>query len=166
MHKALKLARRGVAALSCAALLFGCSVPDAFSGRDPLNNNEHLRLGIAYERKGEWTLAMREYTLATQTDPLGNFYMGNLLFQQNKLEAAEQEYRIALRSMRTDPALLNNLAWLLYTRKENLEEAEELAALAIKLAGPEHFADYWDTLEQIRQLKDEQAAPAAAAQPR
>ena len=46
----------------------------------------------------------------------------------------------------------NNLAWLYYTKKENLDEAESLAAKAIEL-NPEKRDVYQDTLDKIRESK-------------
>ena len=160
MDEGFGMIRRAGATLVLAALLLGCSLQQAASRQDPVN--PHLLQGVAHERKGEWAPAMQEYALAAQTDPRGNFYLGNLLFQHNKLDEAEQEYRTALRTLHNDPALLNNLAWLLYTRKDKLEEAEQLAALAVKLSGPEHFVEYWDTLEQIRQIREPERSPGSA----
>ena len=50
--------------------------------------------------------------------------------------------------------LYNNLAWLYYTRKENLDQAEKLAQKAIGL-NPAKEKIYRDTLEKIREIKEE-----------
>ena len=137
--------------LLCGMLLFGCVPRKAVHAGTAVQ--DHLGLGVAYERQGDWGSAMREYALASATDPRGSFYLGNLLFQQNELDSAEQEYRKAMQHMRSDPDLFNNLAWLLYTKQDNLDEAEKLANVAVQLGGSERFAEYWDTLEQIRLLR-------------
>ncbi len=139
--------------LLCGCLLFGC-VPQK-TVQAEVAVQDHLSLGVAYERRGEWDMAMREYALAAETDPRGSFYLGNLLFQQNDLDAAEEEYRKAMQQMRSDPDLFNNLAWLLYTKQDNLDEAEELANVAVQLGGAERDVEYRDTLEQIRQLREQ-----------
>ena len=136
-------------------VLVGCSVQKSVVQQEPLTGREHLALGVAYERQGEWDLALQEYAQAAESDPRGNFYMGNLLFQQNRLGDAEDAYRSAMERMRSDPDLFNNLAWLLYTRRDKLEEAEELAGLAVRLGGAERVDEYRDTLEQIRQAREE-----------
>jgi len=46
----------------------------------------------------------------------------------------------------------NNLAWLYYTKRENLDEAESLAMKAMEL-NPSKENIYGDTLEKIRELK-------------
>ena len=137
--------------LLCGMLLFGC-VPRKVVHTE-VAVQDHLGLGVTYERQGDWDSAMREYALASATDPRGSFYLGNLLFQRNELDRAEQEYRKAMQHMQSDSDLFNNLAWLLYTKQDNLEEAEELANVAVQLGGSERFSEYWDTLEQIRLLR-------------
>ena len=134
----------------------GCSGKMSVLRQDTLSAQEHVNLGIAYEHKGDWDLALKEYDLAAQQDPKGHFYKGNLLFQQNRLADAEAAYRRALKAMPDEAYLYNNLAWLLLTSNSRLEEAEELAELAVKRSSQEQFAEFWDTLSQIR-LRREQS---------
>ena len=134
----------------------GCSGKVPVLRQDTLSAQEHVNLGIAYEHKGDWDLALKEYDLAAQQDPKGYFYKGNLLFQQNRLADAEVAYRRALKAMPDEAYLYNNLAWLLLTSNSRLEEAEELAELAVKRSSQEQFAEFWDTLSQIR-LRREQS---------
>lgn len=52
-----------------------------------------------------------------------------------------------------NPDAYNNLAWLYYTKKENLDEAERLVLKAMGL-NPSKENIYGDTLEKIRGLKN------------
>ena len=52
----------------------------------------------------------------------------------------------------------NNLAWLHYSKKENLEEAEALALKTIDL-NPDKETIYRDTLEKIREMRKGRPAP-------
>ncbi|MFQ5950231.1 MAG: hypothetical protein ACE5J1_06050, partial [Nitrospiria bacterium] len=45
--------------------LVGCgAVPKIIILEDPLTHEEHLQLGLSYEAKGEWDLALSEYKAA------------------------------------------------------------------------------------------------------
>jgi tetratricopeptide (TPR) repeat protein len=130
----------------------GCTLPQVVVLRDPLTAEEHLNLGVAYEKKGEFAGAIREYNLALKKIPLANLYLGNVYFQKGDLGLAETHYRRAIREEPGHADAYNNLAWLYYTKKENLGEAEELARKALEL-NPEKQAVYGDTLEKIREAK-------------
>ncbi|MBI3592061.1 MAG: tetratricopeptide repeat protein [Nitrospirae bacterium] len=141
-----------VLALSaCFLLLTGCSLPRIIVLDDPLSPEEHINLGVAYERKGETDNAVEEYKKASKNLPLAYLYLGNIHMQMNKLDEAEAYYKKAVRK---DPGLAdayNNLAWLYYTKKEKLEEAESLALKALELNPSSER--YLDTLNKIRELK-------------
>ncbi len=107
-----------------------------------------MNLGVAYEHKGEYDLAIREYDLASKQKPVAYLYLGNVYFLKSEYDKAEECYRDAIRR---DPSLAdayNNLAWLLYSQKKNLDEARSLALKAIAL-NPEGRATYLDTLQKI-----------------
>jgi Tfp pilus assembly protein PilF len=136
--------------------------------QDTLTTEEHMNLGIAYEHNGELELALSEYEIAAKNDPRGDFYAGNLLFQMGRPEESERHYRKAMRAMPDDALVYNNLAWLLFVSDSRLEEAEQLAELAVKKSSAEQFDDSWDTLtqirmkrEQIKQIPSKDALPAA-----
>lgn len=130
------------------ALAMGCALPRIVVHDDPLSAEEHLKLGMAYESGGETERAAAEYRLAAHKEPLARLYLGNVLFGRGQLDDAETEYRAALKGLPDNPEVLNNLAWLLCTRKISLAEAEALAARAISL-DPARPA-FRDTLKAIR----------------
>jgi tetratricopeptide (TPR) repeat protein len=130
----------------------GCALPQIVVLRDPLTPEEHLDLGVAYERKGELEAAIREYHSAVTKIPLANLHLGNAYFQRGDLGLAEKYYRRAIREEPEHADAYNNLAWLYFTKRENLREAEELALKAGEL-NPAKSSIYGDTLERIRELK-------------
>jgi len=79
-----------------------------------------------------------------------------VLFGMGKPGDAEGEYRAALKQLPDNAEVLNNLAWLLCTQKKSLEEAETLAARAVRLE-PKREA-FADTLKAIRALRGPQDA--------
>jgi tetratricopeptide (TPR) repeat protein len=107
---------------------------------------------VAYEKKGELDNAISEYKKASKKLPLAYLYMGNVYFQKNEYEKAESCYREAIKRDSSNADAYNNLAWLYFTKKENLDEAEKLTLKAIEL-NPEKKEVYLDTLEKIKGLK-------------
>jgi tetratricopeptide (TPR) repeat protein len=130
----------------------GCSFPRIIILKDPLTPEEHLNLGVAYEKKGEFDNAIKEYEQAAKRLPAGYLYLGNIYFQKSDWEKAEKKYKKAIRKDPRNSDALNNLAWLYYTRRERLSEAENLALKAIEL-NPSKEPVYRDTLQKIRELK-------------
>lgn len=119
---------------------------------DPLSSEEHLKLGMAYEKDGEFDNAIREYKTAARRLPTAYFYLGNVHFQKNELDQAERYYKKAIRTESHNADVHNNLAWLYYIREENLDKAENLALRAMAL-DPSKRDVYMDTLEKVRELK-------------
>ena len=136
------------------SLLFfaSCSSFKIIVLKDPLTPGEHLNLGVAYEQKGELDFAIKEYQLASKKLPVAYLYLGNVHFQKNEFLKAETYYKKAIREEPKNADAHNNLAWLYYTRRENLGEGERLALRAIEL-NPAKEDTYRDTLEKIREWR-------------
>ncbi|HSR09937.1 MAG TPA: tetratricopeptide repeat protein [Thermodesulfobacteriota bacterium] len=129
-------------------LLTACSLPRIYILKDPLTPDEHINLGVAYERRGELDEAVKQYGLAAKKTPRAFLYLGNAYFQKGEWKKAEENYRLAIRKIPGEADAYNNLAWLYFTRNEKLGEAEELARKAMAL-NPGKEAEYRDTLENI-----------------
>ena len=129
-------------------LLSSCSLPWIIPLKDPLSPEEHISLGLSYEKNGEYNPAIEQYEIAAKNIAIAYLYIGNLYFQKGEYERAEEAYEIAIKKS-GDPKAYNNLAWLYYTTDRNMNKAEELAEKAVSLSpGSE---DYKDTLNKIRQ---------------
>jgi tetratricopeptide (TPR) repeat protein len=138
----------------CSLVFFcGCAFPRIVVLDDPLTPEEHLNLGVAYERKGELDRAIKEYELAAKKLSIAYLYLGNAYFQKEILSEAEKYYRLAIENEILNADAHNNLAWLYYVKKENLDEAENLVLKAIEL-NPSKNNIYRDTLDKIRELKE------------
>jgi tetratricopeptide (TPR) repeat protein len=119
---------------------------------DPLTPEEHLNLGVTYEKNGGLDNALKEYRTASEKLPVANLYIGNIYFQRGDLEEAESFYRKTIDKDPDNADAYNNLAWLYYNKKERLDEAERLVVKAIDL-NPSKRDIYEDTLKKIRGLK-------------
>ena len=135
-------------------LLSGCALPRIIIVKDPLTPEEHLNLGVAYEKSGEFDNAIKQYKLAAKKRPIAYLYLGNAHFQKNEWAEAEHYYRKAIEKNPKNADAYNNLAWLYYTKRENLDHAERLAIQAIDL-NPSKESLYRDTLDKIRQKRNE-----------
>jgi tetratricopeptide (TPR) repeat protein len=142
------------------ALLCGCSLPRIIVLSDPLSPEEHLKLGTAYESKGDYDLAAAEYKTASRKLPLAHLFLGNVFFLQRNYAAAEAEYRRAIDALPENPRPYNNLAWLYYTERIKLDEAENLARRAVALAPPGNDGPYRDTLEHILKARAGEETPS------
>ena len=132
-------------------LIASCSLPRIIVLDDPLSPQEHLNLGVAYEKKAEFGPAIDEYKKASKKIPLAYVYMGNAYIQKGELGKAEESYKTAIDKDQTLADAYNNLAWLYYTKNEDLSEAEVLAAKALAL-DPKNKT-YQDTLSKIRERR-------------
>jgi len=138
--------------LTLLVIIAGCAMPRIIIYDDPLSPEEHLKLGMAYEKDGELDNAITEYKAAARKLPIAYLYLGNVHFQKNELDQAEKYYKKAIRKEAHNADAYNNLAWLYYIREENLDKAENLALRAMEL-DPSKRDVYMDTLEKVRELK-------------
>lgn len=97
-------------------LLTGCSLPRLVILNDPLDARQHNDLGVSYQQRGEFDLALREYDRAAElasdwAQPLIN--RGNALAAQQLWSDAAADYRRALRREPEQAEAMNNLAWVL-----------------------------------------------------
>lgn len=139
----------------CTSLLLSCSMPRIIILDDPLSPEEHINLGVTYEKKGEYEAAIKEYKAASRKNPLAYLYIGNVYFEMKDYEKAEGYYKMAIEEDPQNSDAYNNLAWLYYITGKNLEEAERFALKAIEL-NPSRSALYEDTLQRIREIKGKQ----------
>ncbi len=143
---------RSAALLLCCSIIFtGCSLPKIVILDDPLTPEEHINLGMAYEKKGEIDNAVEEYKKASKKLPSAYLYLGNAYMQKGDLDEAESHYKKAIKKQPDLSDAYNNLAWLYYMEKENLAEAEKLVLKALELKPSDE--NYKDTLKKIRELK-------------
>jgi len=112
------------------AMLLGASacarVPKIIVLEDPLSAEEHVALGVAYERKGELDLAAREYERALKKDKTSfqaRVNLGNVRLAEKRYEAAREEYLEALSLRPGDPEATNNLAWAAMDSGSGREDA-------------------------------------------
>jgi len=115
--------------LLAAVHLAGCGrIPRIIVLSDPLSAQEHLELGVAYERKGELDLAAREYGRALRKDGSlvqARINLGNVHLAKREYPGAKDEYRKALSLSPDHPEAANNLAWAAILSGSGLEEAAE-----------------------------------------
>ena len=132
-------------------ILAGCAMPkmpQIIVIDDPLTAQQHNDLGVAYEEKGDYALAGKEYEKAIKKNRdwvIPYLNLGHLYYRQDKLDQAERALREGLRVKGDHPDLLNNLAWVLM-EKGQLEQAKTLIDKAI---GIEDKEEYQDTRREI-----------------
>ncbi|MBM4348998.1 MAG: tetratricopeptide repeat protein [Deltaproteobacteria bacterium] len=130
-------------------------MPKVIIPKDPLTPEEHLNLGVAYEKKGLLDSAIKEYELAAKKLPIAYLYLGNTHFLKNEFGEAETYYKKMIKKDPRNADAHNNLAWLYYIKREKLDVAERYALRAIEL-NPLKDPIYRDTLEKIKELKKQE----------
>jgi Tfp pilus assembly protein PilF len=131
----------------------GCSrVPRIIVLEDPLTADEHVELGVAYERKGDLGLARREYEAALRKDGKSfqaRVNLGNVYLAGKDHGKAREEYLRALELRPGDAEATNNLAWAAVFSGEGIDEA--LARMEAVVSAPGgRKATFLDTLGVLR----------------
>lgn len=124
----------------------------AVEGDAAASGDLHLRLGETYRRKGDLTSAAAELSRARELLPSNSAAAGTLalvLDQAGKFGEAEHAYRAALQLDPENTTTMNNLAFLLATRTDRLEEALALAQRCHE-AAPDS-PDFSDTLAAVHE---------------
>jgi Flp pilus assembly protein TadD len=140
-----------IAAMIILILTQACAmpkIPKIIVIDDPLTAEQHNDLGVAYEQKGEFDLAGKEFEKAIKMNKdwvIPYLNLGHLYYRQDKLDQAETTLRQGLRIKGDHPDLLNNLAWVLM-EKGQLMEAKTLIDKAIAVENKE---EYQDTRQEI-----------------
>jgi Flp pilus assembly protein TadD len=135
----------------CIFFLASCAmpkIPKIIVIDDPLTAEQHNDLGVAYEQKGDFDLAGKEFEKAIKINKdwvIPYLNLGHLYYRQDKLDQAEATLRQGLRIIGDHPDLLNNLAWVLM-EKGQLKEAKALIDKAIAIEDKE---EYQDTRQEI-----------------
>jgi len=130
----------------------GCAMPKIVVIDDPLTAQQHNDLGVAYEEKGDFALAGKEYEKAIKKNRdwvIPYLNLGHLYYRQDKLDQAEKALREGMRVKGDHPDLLNNLAWVLM-EKGQFEQATALIDKAIAIEDKE---EYRDTRREIIERK-------------
>jgi len=134
-------------------LVAGCALPKIVILDDPLTAQQHNDLGVAYEEKGDFALAEKEYEKALKKNRdwvIPYLNLGHLYYRQGRLDEAENILREGLRAKGDHPDLLNNLAWVLM-EKGRLEHAQYLIDKAISIEDREEYRDTRrEILERIK----------------
>jgi len=118
-------------------------IPQIIVIDDPLTAEQHNDLGVAYEEKGDFALAEKEYEKAIKKNRdwvIPYLNLGHLYYRQDKLDQAERSLREGLRVKGDHPDLLNNLAWVLM-EKGQLKDAKALIDKAIAIEDKEEYQD-------------------------
>jgi Flp pilus assembly protein TadD len=113
-------------ALALAAVTACSHLPKIIVLEDPLTADEHVTLGVSYERRGELGPAAREYEKALRKDRTSfraHLNLGNVRLSEKRYEAARAEYLRALELRPADAEATNNLAWVAILSGSGREEA-------------------------------------------
>jgi Tfp pilus assembly protein PilF len=151
----------GVVAVAGALTVAGCGHLVVL--HDPLTAPERNDLGVAYEAKGEYDLAAREYNRALTRDPRmvrARVNLGNLSARKGDWSTAEREFRRALSVDRDDGDANNNLAVALLQQDKKLDEAEAAVTRALAKPSPRDTI-YRATLDEVKAARARPSTPGA-----
>jgi tetratricopeptide (TPR) repeat protein len=113
--------------------------------KDPNSTSLCLRLAEAQRLKGDWKASIATLERAQRQapkDPLPALVLGSTLESIGNSAGAIAQFRRAFELKPDDPAVANNLAFLIADTNGNLDEAMRLAQLAVRKAPTEsNFAD-------------------------
>lgn len=141
-------------ALTCAFIVLAsaaCSTPKIVVLGDPLSAQEHVDLGLAYEQKGLFALAEKEYLKAAEMKAawaVPYFNLGNLACRKQDLKTAEGYYRRAL-ELDPNPDIMNNLAIVLH----GMNRTDEALAMIERALSIQRKDEYLDTENTIKGAK-------------
>jgi tetratricopeptide (TPR) repeat protein len=133
----------------CLLTTTSCAIPKIIVINDPLSPEEHVNLGLAYEKRGEIEGAIREYKTAAKDIPTAYLYLGNIYYGKGEYPSAEKYYRKAISEKPDLADSYNNLAWLLYVSGGDLKEGHRLAEKATEL-NPSN-ENYRDTVQKLEE---------------
>jgi tetratricopeptide (TPR) repeat protein len=141
----------------------GCSPLRIIVLNDPLDARQHNDLGVAYEQRGEFDLAGREYRRAAELDknwalPLIN--LGNLAAHTAEWQGAAEHYQEALARNPGHAEAMNNLAWAL-TQAGRPVAALPWAQQAVAATAADPRC--WDTLAEVYLALGQPAQASEAA---
>ena len=112
---------------------------------DPQDADLHTRLGLALARRGRLAEAIDHYQRAVEAQPdhaLAHYNLGNALAQQGRDRDALEHFRKAVQLRPEHHVMLDSLAWLLATSRDdrvrNGLEAVRLAERACQLVGQDN----------------------------
>ena len=155
--------RRATAAALAFLLLSGCArIPRLIVLNDPLSAEEHVALGVGYERQGDLPLAQREYERAIRKDARcfqAHVNLGNVALAMGDPAAARKRYLEALDLRPGDPEAANNLAVAAVRSGDPKRMSEAKARLDAVLAVPANRRP--ELLETGRELSEAIARPPA-----
>lgn len=136
-------------------LMSGCAqIRSALIYEDPLTAVENNNLGVAYEREGEYELAIREYKKAIKKDndfTVAVINLANIYVKTEKTDKAGKYYKKALETEPLNLVARNNLANLYMNTNKDYKSAIALMT-GIEIPEEELAAYYLDTLGDLYQL--------------
>ena len=118
-------------------------IPRIIVLNDPLTAEEHLSLGLSYELRWEYDLAIQEYNKALKKgkkDYRPMFYLGNVYYKEKDYIMAEKYYNNALRIDPENGDVHNNLTWV-YFDTERFEDARDEIEKALRVKRNPYYLD-------------------------